>query len=191
MARIGSLDDDLVGHLVTQRSQDMTISSLFLDETLNGFFQKFGLKSQELTDLIFQSPIFEQNKRGIIAAGLEAYFNNDHIIATHLLVPQIEDSIRNLVELTGGSVLKPNRSGGIQLRTFDDILRDECIIEVFDEDFSFYLRIFFTDQRGWNIRNSVCHGMCPTDTFQKHITDRLIHAFICLAQVQEKKQETA
>ncbi|MGB0789569.1 MAG: DUF4209 domain-containing protein, partial [Marinirhabdus sp.] len=39
-----------------------------------------------------------------------------------------------------------------QLKTFDDILRDEIVKQVLGEDIQIYLRVLFTDQRGWNLR---------------------------------------
>ena len=43
--------------------------------------------------------------------GLEAYFNQDYLVALHLLIPQLEEAIRNILEIGNIPTLKPNKSG--------------------------------------------------------------------------------
>ena len=51
----------------------------------------------------------------------------------HLLIPQIENAIRNIIELSGGSTIKSQKGNkGFQLKTFDELLRDSDF--VFEED---------------------------------------------------------
>lgn len=105
------------------------------------------------------------------------------VVAIHLLIPQIEEATRNLIELSGGVVLKKNRGGGFQLKTFDDILRDEIITQVLGEDIQIYLRVLFTDQRGWNLRNDVCHGMSDISSFSYQSAERILHVLIILGAI--------
>lgn len=189
VAMIGSVESDLAGHVVSQMSQNMSLSGLFLHLVLEKIIDVYKIDRQKLTEVFFASPIFDSSKRGIIEAGLDAYFVGDYLVATHILVPQIEDAVRNLIELTGGTVMKSNRVGGLQLKTFDELLREEVIAEVFGEDIALYLRVLFTDQRGWNVRNNVCHGIFTSDVFQKPIADRVIHALIILSQIRHDEGE--
>ena len=147
-----------------------------------------GFDKEQILKFIENSPIINTDRFEIISRGLEAYSINDFVVAIHLLVPQIEESIRNIVEFSGGNVLKPSRSGGYHLRTFDEILRDDITKEALGEDFADYFRILFTDQRGWNIRNNVCHGMASPNMFNYQTSDRVIHALLCLGLIHETKQ---
>jgi hypothetical protein len=119
---------------------------------------------------------------------LNAYFCEDYLVAIHLLIPQIEEAIRNLIEYSGGNVLKPSRNGGYQLRTFDDLLRDDLIERGLGENFANYFRILFTDQRGWNLRNEVCHGMANPNRFDAQTADRVIHGLLCLGLIKKKSE---
>ena len=74
------------------------------------------------------------------------------------------------------------------MRGLDETLRDSVVIGVITEDAARYLRILLTDQRGWNIRNTLCHGILPADSFGQEVADRVIHALIILAAVRESKQ---
>ncbi|MFI5323317.1 MAG: DUF4209 domain-containing protein [Thermodesulfobacteriota bacterium] len=102
-----------------------------------------------------------------------------------LLIPQIEDAFRNLVEI-GGNILQPTRLGGFQYKILDELLRDEIVARVFGNETAFYFRIILTDQRGWNIRNRVCHGMANMNLFNQKVADRIFHVLLCLSQVRSQ-----
>lgn len=84
-------------------------------------------------------------------------------------------------------MLRKNRHGGFQLRTFDDLLRDDIVARCFGEDLTFYIRILLTDQRGWNIRNDVCHGISQLDAFNYSVADKVMHVMLCLSLARENK----
>lgn len=187
IATIGSLEDDLEGHIVRQVSQNLSFSSIFLRAIFQEAINRKGINKEQILKFIENSPIINTDRFEIISRGLEAYFLNDFLVTIHLLVPQIEEAIRNIVEFAGGNVLKPSRGGGYHLRTFDEILRDDIIKEALGEDFADYFRILFTDQRGWNLRNNVCHGMASPNMFNHQTSDRVIHALLCLGLIHETK----
>lgn len=184
IATIGSVENDLEGSIIHQLSSNLNTNAFFLRHSLKKALEVYDINVQNLTDFIFKSPLFEETKQDIIHAGLRAYLNQDYISAIHILVPQIEAAIRTLVELTGGATLRSTRQGGLQLRTLDNLLRDEKVEECFGIDLSFYFRILLTEQRGWNIRNDVCHAISPSGTFNCSVADRIMHVILCLAQVR-------
>jgi len=153
---------------------------------MNSLVDRYALDAAKLLQYLYKSPVFENSKRGILQRGLQSYFAGDVLCALHLLIPQIEDAVRNLVELVGGTVLKRGRGGGLHLKTLDELLRDEQVKRVLGEDVSLYLRVLLTDQRGINLRNNVCHGISPEKSFNIALADRVIHAILILAQVRKK-----
>ena len=104
-----------------------------------------NLSAKVIIDYLYESPIFDERRKEFFEIGIDAYLNNQFMIFLHILIPQIEAIIRNLVEMIGLPVLKPSRAGGFNYRTLDDLLRDKHITKVFREDLSLYLRILFTD----------------------------------------------
>ena len=106
-----------------------------------------------------------------------------------MLIPQLEAAIRRLIELSNGAVLKKNRQGGLQLKIFDELLRDEIVENCFGQDTTLYFRVLYTDQRGWNLRNDVCHGISPANTFTDTMADRVFHSLLCIAQVKEESKK--
>lgn len=187
IAYVGPLEDDLIGNVVQLTAQNMSITAIFLRRVIEELITRFRLSPKSIVEYLFQSPVFEDEKKATILEGFKAYFENNHLAALHLLIPQIENSFRRLVEHGGGSVLKPSRGGGMHLKTLDELLRDRRVVEVFGEDFTLYFRILLTDQRGWNLRNDICHGISPSAAFQVNISDRVFHIFLCLALIKEQE----
>ncbi|MGH7889633.1 MAG: DUF4209 domain-containing protein [Thermodesulfobacteriota bacterium] len=187
VAIVGSVEHDLDGNIVHQMSQNMSLSAVFLRSVLESLIAKFDLSAKKLVDYLYISPIFRKDKKEIIETGLKVYLENNHLVAIHLIIPQIEDAIRNFVEMTGGSVLKSSRSGGFHLKTLDELLRDPRVDAVFEEDTALYLLVLLTDPRGWNLRNNVCHGTSPIENFGAAVSDRVIHALLCLALARKKE----
>ena len=189
VAIIGPLKNDLEGHIIMQISQNIQISAIFLREVMNNLRSKYNLKHEIIVDYLFKSPIFDENKKQIFAKGFKAYFDGDALTAIHLLTPQIEDTVRNLIEYAGGLILSRNRHEGWNLKTLNDLLKHDLFKEVFNEDIALYFRILFTDQRGINLRNNLCHGISLPETFNLDLADRVIHALLLLAQVREKDEK--
>jgi len=47
----------------------------------------------------------------------------------------------------------------MQLKNLNDILREPAIKACLGEDLRLYLLTFLADERGQNIRNTICHGL--------------------------------
>lgn len=186
VAIIGDINSDLEGRTINQLSQNMSMDSFFFRHCINRMNERYGLSSENLAEFILQTPIIEKSKHPLISKGINAFLSEDYITSIHVLVPQIEAAIRILVELMSGATLRKNRQGGLQLRTLDDLLRDDAVETCFGPDISFYFRALLTDQRGWNIRNDTCHGISPDNAFSYVAADRVLHVLLCIAKVQKK-----
>jgi Domain of unknown function (DUF4209) len=135
--------------------------------------------------------VFTLRFRGIIKLGVEAYFSGDHPKAIHLLVPQIENALRFLLNLTGRPPNKPRR--GVQSsmaeKTLTDILEHEPIIkEKFGEAAHWYLVAFLADPRGRNIRNRMSHGLMAAEEFNRGISDRVLHTLLMLGTIRRNEK---
>ncbi|MCK3684230.1 DUF4209 domain-containing protein [Maribellus sp. YY47] len=187
VATIGSLEDDIDGRLIMELSEDLSYEAIFLRHVFYKITSSKLLDTNDILEFIEKSPVFEESRLKIIARGLDAYFSDDLIVAIHLLIPQIEEAIRNLIEMSGGIIFKAARDkGGFQLKTFNELLGDEIVKMVFNEDIQIYLRVLFTDQRGWNIRNDVCHGICDINSFTYQSIERIIHILMILGVLRKK-----
>ena len=189
VASIGPLEEDLDGHIAAQTAQNISVTTIWLRWVIQAMEERLGLSTQQMMDRIGRSPIFGHDKHDLIRRGFEAYFKGDIITAIHLLIPQVEDTIRTLIELAGGDVFKPNRQNGMDYRTLDDLLRDPTFIGVMSNDVAEYFRIMYTDRRGINLRNRVAHGLIPAEGFGQGLADRLLHTFLVLLLVRSQDDD--
>ncbi|KZX59187.1 hypothetical protein A3709_16730 [Halioglobus sp. HI00S01] len=187
VAEIGGIEDDLEGNVLHQMAQSLSINSFFLRHSLERLVTRYEVTPGALVEIFLQSPVFTPARKNLVLAGIEAHFREDYIASIHILIPQLEAAFRTLLELTGAPVLKKNRQGGLQLRTLDELLRDNTISNCFGEDAAFYFRGVLTDQRAWNIRNDVCHGLSPQDQFGVVVSDRILHVMMYLSQVRQSE----
>jgi hypothetical protein len=182
-AKLGDLENDLEGHLAHRLTHNLALSGAFLNIVFNKIIEEGILTREDFFSSITRSPLFQEERKAIIARGIDSFFNKDFITGIHILIPQIEEAIRHLVELCNGVILK-SKNGGFQLRTLDELLRDEIIKRILGENIQFYLRVVLTDQRGWNIRNKVCHGIATASTFSEQTLNCLIHILLILGTVR-------
>lgn len=144
-----------------------------------------------IDELIQQSPLFEKNRIQIIKTALELFVSKDYCTCCHLLVPQIENAICNLVEISGETILKPQKKDfnkGFQLKTLDELLHSKSANDILTPDGALYLRLVLTDQRALNIRNLLCHGLASPSHFGEAAANRLFHVLVMLALVRDQPE---
>jgi hypothetical protein len=82
----------------------------------------------------------------------------------HLLVPQIENSIRYVLNQNG--VITTTLRNGIQKeKDINDLLPSEEVKDVLGEDLVFDLRGILIERFGHNLRNESAHGLMPEAAF--------------------------
>jgi len=184
-AVIGPLDADLEGHVFSAVADNMKIKNgLYLNYIFNKIRLNMDISITDIVHSLTDSPIVSPDRLKIIEAGIQAYFKNDYLVAIHLLIPQIEEALRNALEINGGVVLNYNEDGSSFVRTLDTILRDDILVEKLGSEICKYFRLVLTDQRGWNLRNDVCHGLFEPEQFNMIVAERLIHVIFCIANIK-------
>jgi hypothetical protein len=86
-------------------------------------------------------------------------------IMRRLIIPQVENSIRYLLEQRGVTVSRFDDEGIQDERPLNDILYCPEIDEIFGEDLAFDLRGLLVERHGSNLRNKVAHGLMSFDGF--------------------------
>jgi hypothetical protein len=116
---------------------------------------------------------------------IDAYLQGDLVKAIHVLVPQIENSLRNALKLMGLPTNKPMRGpkGVMQEKNLNDILAHAAIRASMDEDTINYLQTFLNDPRGQNVRNRVSHGLCRREFFGRLVADRVFHILLSISRL--------
>ena len=187
---IGGIDNDFEGQLILHISKGIQLKSVPLNSSIRALQESGALSISYLMKRVEKCPIIDNSRLEIIRQALIAYESGNNLTMCHLLVPQIEDAFRKLVDLSGKAIIRPmanrDKKVGYTQRILDDILRDDVVRETFGEDMAFYFRIMLTDQRGMNIRNNMCHGLVDPSFFNYLVADRLLHLLCCITLVAYK-----
>ena len=183
-------EDNKEQHLIKHVQQRLGIQNMLMVMVFEKMVEKsLGLKDAIINQVKNCVDDFDPGRTSIFTRGLEAFFSNDYLIAIHLLIPQMEELIRNIIELSGGVVLRKNdKTNGMKLRTLDDLLGDKIIKEIYGEDVVFYLKLLLTNPLGGNVRNDLCHGMLEPDRIGKPMLVRVIHSLLILTNIKRSKK---
>ncbi|BCS86595.1 hypothetical protein prwr041_24880 [Prevotella herbatica] len=171
--------------------EGMLISSYFIKMHI----QKMKLKEMFTYDMVmnlFQnSPLILESQRSLLEKGMKAYFDQDYIVACHLLVPLFENAIRVVAASNGHEVLRSNANSqeGNEYVSLDRLLNDIEGDYANLKNLVAYFKNVFTDKNGWNTRNLLCHGALAASSFNDTLADRVVHAFLLLSQIKPMNKE--
>ena len=186
-------NQDQEGHLMLQLTRKFQLDDKFMNLVLRELSEKGVLSSEVLNEQINNSVLINEDRKKILSNIVRLYFDGNYIAFCHQVIPQIETMIRVLLQKSGINVLKPQRdSNGFQLRTLDDLLREQIIDTIFQcercKSMSTYLRFILTDQRGYNYRNYICHGIINPSLLNEGVSGRLLHILMLLLHIQEQQK---
>ncbi len=187
VATVKSLEEDPNGNLFQQQAEDIAAPtiSIALHTAINQLKEDHLKDTDSFLDHLYTLPLFTEDNKEILRLGIDAYYREDAITFIHLIIPQIEFLVRKILVNYIDVFESNNHTGGYNLKTLDRLLANAKFIEIFGDDFSFYCRTVLTDQRGWNLRNDICHGI-STNKFTQTSSDRLIHILLLIIYQYDK-----
>jgi cation transport regulator ChaC len=188
-AHAGSIEEDPEGRLIMQLAQHLEFYNHLLNRALDRLRANGVLTADTILTILDESPVFSAERRPLLQDGIQAYIDGDHTKAVHVIIPQVEQALRELLGLMHVPVLKAGRNGTMQLKNLNDILREPTIKQALGEDMRHYLLTFLADERGQNIRNTVCHGLAAPGQFNQRLADQVLHALLAVSLVRQKKTE--
>ncbi len=177
LAAIGPLELDLGGNVIHAMSNRMMMETGLLNKALT---QKIDDPSSAIS-FIYASIGIEEDRIALIERAVKAFFEEDFSVAIHLMIPQIENGLRTILNKLGRPTFKPHRNnGGMVLRNVDEILRDRELTSYLGELVTQNLRVLLSDQRGLNFRNDVSHGIPCAAALNWLVATRVLHGLMIL-----------
>ena len=128
------------------------------------------IKESDLLPLVSNNLFVPSGREYLFAKGLYAGLMGDFITSTHILIPQIENSVRYLLSKRGAITSGiDNKNNGIQqennLNTTLFPSKYPQITSIFDEDTLFELQGLLIEKSGSNLRNRMAHGLINDNEF--------------------------
>ncbi len=129
------------------------------------FVAEHSVRRDSLRFLVSFNPFIPEGHEGIYLRGIQAGFHGDWLVAMHLLIPQVEASIR-LVLQQANVVTSTLESDGTQKeRDLNQLLWMPEVETIFGPDITFDLRGILIERFGHNMRNESAHGLMPEGAF--------------------------
>ncbi len=130
----------------------------FVHHYLNIAKEKFEFKDTDIDFLIRNNAFIPDDRTDTYKKGLIAGFNYDYATALHLLMPQVENSLRCIAENCGAVVYKTNDNGIEESLSLGSILDSTELCECLDETLLFNLRVFYTSPSAYGMRDEIAHS---------------------------------
>lgn len=146
--------------------------------------EKNEIKAEDYFDYIKSFGLHEKTSLEIIKRGIERHLAKDYISSIHVLIPQVEYAIRQLLLSRG---IKTTR---IQYDVIKNVLLDALISSgesFYGDDMANYLKIKFTNNDALNERNNVCHADADIADFTHSVSLSIIYIIIVLTKLNTKK----
>jgi hypothetical protein len=106
---VAAVEKDLEGRAIHHAANLISQGAPFLNVTLSRFRAKHGVDLERLMTWLAESPLFPPSRLALVREGLAGWLAEDWIKAAHVVLPQIEAVLRNLLGMLGAPVMRPAR----------------------------------------------------------------------------------
>lgn len=120
------------------------------------------IRIQDVLPVVLGSPFVPAGRESLFAKGLHSGLTGDYIVAAHLLIPQIENSLRHILtesgEITSGMSRQEVQNHFDLNRMLTDGALETKLTEILGGDLVFQLKGLLVQHYGANLRNEIAHG---------------------------------
>jgi hypothetical protein len=183
---VGTYDHDKEGQIVMEVAREMNLNATFFLMGLEEWKKKFELGGVPDAPSIFDCALIPADRVSLYRDGLLAFESGDFVKCIHVLVPQVENSLRELLKMLGRPITKTDEDGDFELKNMNDVLHDACVRETLEEELWYFLKVLYADKRGMNLRNLVAHGIAPVGSFNRVNAALVIQSIVFLTVVRDE-----
>jgi hypothetical protein len=185
IATVGSVNNDLDGRTVHHAAEMFNWYASWLYLALTRAKEKHGLNAAAILTYLTQVQQFAAEREPLLREGLMAWEAEDSVKAIHVLVPQLEAAIRDLLAALGASVMEHRQeTGGFEAIGMGKILHHERFRAAVPSDVRFHLRVLYTDARGINLRNRLAHGLLHPGVLGMGVANWVVHSLMLVGMLR-------
>ena len=150
------LEEEMFSH-ASQFMWSLRVSS-YIDPARLQIFNDHHPTFEDLAAVVSNNPFVPPGHEGNFLRGIHAGFHGDFLVAAHLLVPQIENSLRHALELHGVDVSNLKSDGTQPVKILGAIFDAKETRQIFGDALCFELRGCLIEKSGFDFRNRLSHG---------------------------------
>jgi hypothetical protein len=181
---IGTNDEDEGRHIVMRVAEQMNFNAMVFLSGIEDWKRKFEPEGLPDTPNIFDCSLIPADRVSLYREGMSAFDAEDYIKCIHVLVPQVENSLRELLKFLGVSETKTDDGGAFELKNMNDVLREPRVREALDEKLWSFLNALYADKHGINLRNFVAHGIAPVEDFNRINAGLVVQSVVLLSAIR-------
>lgn len=147
----------------------------------------------DLSNYFSSSKLFSSNQLKIVLLGLHKYYKEDYISALHILVPQFESFLLDIVKKLGINIVALDTAVDTATRTSTLSERDfdsEDFIKIFGEDLCRQIKFVLFEPMGYRLRHKIAHGEITPEECNFQNTTLILYLYlVLLARVTVKNKK--
>ncbi len=113
----------------------------------------------------------------LTSEGVKEHFDKRYIASCHIFLPQIEATLRTMLETSNVPVAK-QEEGGIRSKELGGLLTDEKVREFLGHGFAAYLYAKLANPKALNQRNLALHGLMESKHFNQNLSISCIYILL-------------
>ena len=158
-------EDAVEAHSIHDTLLLMDIYGFCIAHILNYIKNRFELDLDDARRIVDHSAFVMPSRSKLFETGINAGFQEDFITAINILVPQVENSVRCLLQDSGAIVYNLKDDGTEEVKTLHALLDLPEAADIFEADLLFTLKAVFCSKFGLNLRNDNAHGLLSDGFF--------------------------
>ncbi|MEA3189119.1 MAG: hypothetical protein QOD99_2949, partial [Chthoniobacter sp.] len=158
-----ALESEMFRHVTGPAGEWPFRVSAFIEPAMMQIFEEYRPDWRDLVGLVRNNPFVPPGHEEFFVRGIHAGLTGDLVAVAQYLAPQVENSIRVVLEQKGVITSKFDEEQIQQVRTLDKLLLLPQTLELFGAGHIFELRGVLSEPLGWNLRNRVAHGLVTAD----------------------------
>ena len=149
----------------------------FINQYLNMMREKFELNEDVLGFLVDSNVFVPRDRRKSFLKGLVAGFNLDYISAMSILMPQVENAIREMARNLDIMTDRFNDVGEQEYLSLGTIINRIEESGALEDKIVFNLRLFYINKLGFGMRDYVAHGLYSDEELDSSVASMAVWWF--------------
>lgn len=188
VATVGSVEDDPYGRVLRHALWQVNFSTTWLSWAVRHAIEVHTLTAAHFAVWANRGGLFGDGQ--LLKQGVEAWLAGDHTKAVHVLIPQVEGALRELVGRMGHATTKPHpafKTAQVAIGMGDIIYNKAAMAALgpHGDDVALHFAAVYADPRGMNLRNEFAHGLMRAEAMNEGTVLWIVHSLLLLGALAE------